>query len=65
MKNKEQIMHDLEYISGGFSVIKALCKTKDTSINAAYYDLFDDWHDTLFEVMDLIEEEEENAQNTR
>lgn len=64
MKNKEQIMRNLEYISGGFSVIKALCKAEDTSINVAYYNLFDGWHDTLFEVMDLIEEEEENAQNT-
>ena len=64
MKNKEQIMRNLEYISGGFSVIKALYKAEDTSINAAYYNLFDGWHDTLFEVMDLIEEEEEDAQNT-
>lgn len=64
MKNKEQILRNLEYISGGFSVIQALCKAENTSINAAYYDLFEDWHDTLFEVMDLIEEEEEDAKNT-
>lgn len=64
MKNKEQILRDLEFISGGFSTFKALCKSKETPINTIYYDLFDGWHDTLFEIMDLIEEEEENAQDT-
>jgi hypothetical protein len=43
MKNKEQILRDLEFISGGFNTFKTLCKSKDTPINTTYYDLFESY----------------------
>ena len=56
--NKERILRDLEYLGGGIATLKAATnKEKQTQ----YYELLDDWLDTLYSVIDMIEEDYENA----
>lgn len=60
--NKGRILRDIEYINGGITTLKMLCKTDEkSSIYAAYYQLFDEWQDILCSMIDDIEEDERYA----
>ena len=60
MSNKEKILRDLEYISGGVTTLKTLSNTNSKSGEASYR-LFDEWQDIICNIMDMIEEDYENA----
>ena len=61
MENKERIMRDLEYISGGITAFKAICqKDKDDR----FFRLIDDWQDIIYHIIDMIEEDYGNAKNS-
>ena len=62
MSNKEKILRDLEYINGGLSVYKAVTNTRTE--HAEQYQLFDEWQDTIYNIMDMVEEDYENAAHT-
>ena len=55
--DRVRILRDLEYLSGGLTVIKSLCKDKDEN----FRQLVDDWEDIIYSVIDEIEEEYKNA----
>lgn len=60
--NKTKILRDLEYISGGLTTFKHLIKSDKSGHGAQYYDLFQDWNDILYNVIDQIaKEQDENA----
>ena len=62
--NKQRILRDIEYINGGITTLKMLCKTDEKSqVYAAYYQLFDEWQDILCSMIDDIEEDERCATN--
>ena len=58
--NKEKILRDLEYINGGVTTLKTLSNT-DSKSSAASYQLFDEWQDIICNIMDMIEEDYEDA----
>ena len=55
--NKEQILRNLEYIGGGMTTLKTLCSNKEKSYNIPYYDLMEEWIDTIYDTIRLIEED--------
>ena len=55
MSNKEQILRNLEYLSGGVTALKTIFNEDER--NKRFYDLFDDWIDTIYCTMDMIEED--------
>lgn len=57
--NKERILRDLEYISGGISTLKTLSTNKKDC--ATTYNLFDEWQDIICSIIDMIEEDYDNA----
>ena len=59
--NKERIMRDLEYISGGIAAFKSICQTDRDD---RFYHLIDEWQDTIYSIIDMIEEDYENAKNS-
>lgn len=59
--NKERILRNLEYISGGITALKTLYKAANSPVSASYYELCNNWQDILFETIDMIEEDNENA----
>jgi hypothetical protein len=61
--NKERILRDIEYISGGITVFKSLCD-KENKSQARYYKILDEWQDILCFITDMIEEDYTDAQNT-
>ena len=63
VNNKERILRDIEYINGGITAFKALCKQGGDKF-MPYYEMFDEWQDILYFMIDMIEEDCENAQNT-
>lgn len=64
MNNKVKILRDLEYISGGLVALKVLCNKEDKN-QGRYYDLFEDWNDILYHVIDQIAKEDiKDAENT-
>ena len=56
--NKGRILRNLEYLSGGVATLKSIT-TKEK--NAQFYDLLDDWLDTIYSIIDLVEEDYKNA----
>ena len=58
--NKERILRDIEYISGGITTFKAMYKQAGEKFDP-YYAVFDEWQDTLCSMIDMIEEDYENA----
>lgn len=58
--NKERILRDIEYVNGGMTAFKALCKQGGDKF-APYYEMFDEWQDILCSIIDMIEEGYENA----
>ena len=59
MNNKERILRDIEYINGGITALKTLFNNEGK--HAPYYQLMDEWQDIICSVIDLIEEDYENA----
>ena len=59
MSNKEKIIRDLEYISGGITAFKCVCQT---GRDDRFYRLIDEWQDTIYSIMDMIEEDYEVCQ---
>ena len=59
--NKEKIMRDLEYISGGITAFKSICQTNRDD---RFYRLIDEWQDTIYSIIDMVEEDYENAKNS-
>lgn len=57
MSNKEQILRNLEYISGGITAIKCMV---DTTSNWAC--LCEEWNDSIWNTIGLIEEDYEKCQ---
>ena len=53
--NKERILRDIEYVTGGISAYKTLCDSKKEY--ASHYKLLDEWEDILFGIIDMIEED--------
>ena len=62
MNNKEKIMGNLEYLGGGMTALKTMCGSKEH--NAPYYELMDEWLDTVYSTIELIEEDYRNAKNS-
>lgn len=62
--NKERILRDIEYVNGGITAIKALFESNKER-NAPFYMVFDEWQDILCSIIDMIEEDYEDAKNTR
>lgn len=60
--NKTSILRDLEYLAGGLSVVKTLFKNDEKQTK--YYSMFDTWQDIVYNLMDEVEEEDDNATNT-
>lgn len=58
--NKEKILRDIEYINGGITAFKAMFKQAGEKFDP-YYATFDEWQDTLFSIIDMVEEDYENA----
>lgn len=63
MNNKERILRDIEYVNGGMTAFKALCKQSGDKFTP-YYVVFDEWQDILCSIIDMIEEDYDNAKNT-
>lgn len=61
--NREKILRDLEYVSGGITTFKALCKQGGEKFDP-YHAVFDEWQDTLCSIIDMVEEDYENAAHT-
>ena len=62
--DKVKILRDLEYVSGGLTALKHIFSSDKE--NAPYYELFQDWNDIIYNVIDQIAKERiENAQNFR
>ena len=62
MNNKEQILRNLEYIGGGMTTFKTLCSNREKSCNVPYYNLMEEWMDTICDTIKLIEEDYEECQ---
>ena len=62
MNNKERIMRNLEYISGGMVAMKIACGNREC--NKIYYQLMDNWYETIWDTINLIEEDYKNAENS-
>lgn len=62
MRNKERVLRDIEYVNGGITTLKTLCNNEEK--NAAYYALFNEWQDILCSIIDMIEEDCEDAKNS-
>lgn len=60
--DKVKILRDLEYVSGGIVTLKALCNRED-KLQGKYYELFQDWNELLYNIIDQIAKENENAKN--
>lgn len=60
--HREAILRDLEYISGGITAVKTLCSNQEKNSN--YYQLFDEWQDILCSIIDMIEGDYKNAEDT-
>ena len=60
--NKERILRDIEYINGGMTAFKALCKQDGDKFSP--YKMFDEWQDILCSIIDMIEEDYNNAKDT-
>ena len=58
--NKERILRDIEYINGGITTFKAMYKQAGEKFDPCYT-VLDEWQDTLFSIIDMIEEDYENA----
>lgn len=56
--DKVRILRELEYLSGGIDAIKTLSK------NDEKYHMFDTWHNIIFNIIDMIEEDDENAEDS-
>ena len=54
--NKERILRNIEYVSGGLTTFKALCKQGGERFDP-YHAVFDEWQDILCNVIDMIEED--------
>lgn len=61
--NKERILRDIEYVNGGITAFKALCKQGGDKFTP-YYEMFDEWQDILCSILDMIEEDYEDAKDT-
>lgn len=61
--NKERILCNLEYIEGGITALKTLCNVTNNSTSESYYKLFSEWQDILCETLDIIEEDNEDAED--
>lgn len=59
--NRERILRDIEYISGGITALKTLCNNEEKY--ASNYRLLDEWHDILYNIIDMIEEDYNDAKN--
>ena len=60
--NKEQILRNLEYISGGITAFKAICAEDERHPHTC--EMIEDWQDTIYCTIDMIEEDYcENAEN--
>ena len=57
--NKERILRDLEYVSGGITTLRTLSANKKDC--AATYNLFEEWQDIICSIIDMIEEDYDNA----
>ena len=57
--NRERIMRDLEYLSGGITAIKSVCNEER---DARFYRLLGEWQDTIYSIIDMIEEDYEECQ---
>ena len=60
MKNGVRILRDLEYINGGITTLKSLCQEKD----ANFKQCIDEWQDIICGIIDMIEEDYKNAENS-
>lgn len=58
--NRTKILRDLEYISGGLVTLKTLCNREDKN-QGRYYDLIEDWNDILYNIIDQIAKENDDA----
>lgn len=53
--NKETILRNLEYVTGGLNTLKTLCNNEEK--NASYYELFDEWFTILNDIMESLGED--------
>lgn len=60
--DKARILRELEYLSGGINVVKTLFKNDEKQ--QKYYFMFDTWNDIIFNIIDMVEKDDENAENT-
>ena len=58
--NKERILRDIEYVNGGITAMKALFESNKER-NAPFYTVFDEWQDIICSIIDMIEEDYDNA----
>ena len=61
MSNKEQILRNLEYLGGGMTTFKTLCGNRENKYNIPYCDLMEEWVDTIYDTIELIEEDYEEC----
>ena len=61
--NREKILRDIEYINGGISAFKSMCDN-DNKKHERFYHTLDEWQDILWNIIDMIEEDDENAEDT-
>lgn len=59
--NKERILRRLEYIEGGITALKTLCNAANSPVGESYYKLLSEWQNILYETIDMIEEDNEDA----
>lgn len=62
MDTKEAVLRDLEYVCGGLDALRVLIENNDDG--RKYRQLFDDWKDILYNVVNLVEGCDINAENS-
>lgn len=59
--NRVKILRELEFLSGSLTTLKTFYKDGN---NGKLYDLIQNWNDILFNVIDQIAKENDNAKDT-
>lgn len=52
--DKVRILRDLEYIAGGITAIKSMCKPEQENTKQ----LFDEWQELIFCIIDMVEDDD-------
>lgn len=60
--DKLQIARNLEYVAGGMDALRRVCAGGKG--NEPFIKMLDEWREWIFDALDLVLEDKENATNT-